>query len=137
MVKRKFYKGIFTTRNGQFLHYLNRPFLGIDSIILLGNLWDSLKYVRVPNKTTGINARRLNSTMKLEPKLTLESFKSCSTLADIILKKTVKPSQKYAINSINQYHRHFIPSIAFRLRSTTDISIKKFLRAEALLKLQV
>ena len=39
--------------------------------------------------------------MKLEPKLTLESFKTCSTLADIILKKTVKPPQNYAIKSIN------------------------------------
>ena len=78
-----------------------RPFLGRDSIILLGNLWEGLKYVRVSNKTTGINARRLNNSMKLEPKLTLESFKTCSTLADIILKKTVKPPQNYAIKSIN------------------------------------
>ena len=94
-------------------------------------LWKVLKSLGVPNKTSScqVSALKVNKTVQHNTNLVLSGFKDyyCN-LAGNLLKKLLKPPNKFTLNTVFQHYKGIIQSDSFNLATVSENTILTILK---------
>ena len=94
----------------------------------LGKVLKSLGWLNNKIFSCEVSALRVNKTVQWDTNLVLGSFKYYSNLAGNLLKKFLKFSNKFTLNTVIQHHKSIIQSDFFNLATVSTITILTILK---------
>ena len=116
----KVHKFIFNKKRDYFENKLN------ECIGKRKELWKALKFLGLPNKISSceVSALQVNKTVQHDKSLVLGGFKDYySNLPGNLLKKLLKPPNRFTLNIVFQHYKSIIQSDSFNLANVSESTI--------------
>ena len=121
----KVHKMIFNKKKNYFENKLN------ECIGKRKELWKALKFLGLPNKISSceVSALQVNKTVQHDKSLVLGGFKDYySNLPGNLLKKLLKPPNRFTLNIVFQHYKCIIQSDSFNLANVSESTILTILK---------